>query len=116
MELATHFDLLYSNSMCKQSSIPTSILMELFESGGIRNEWTQMSRSFTISAIRLWIVTRKKYLEQIVRDIRCQFILNVIPKLDVDPLVGLMLLLDVLEEEVERLCLSHLSGRSELLG
>jgi hypothetical protein len=33
-----YFDLLYSNSICKQSSIPTSILIELFESGGIRNE------------------------------------------------------------------------------
>jgi len=31
-----HLDLLYSNSICKQSSIPTSILMELLLSGGIR--------------------------------------------------------------------------------
>jgi len=28
-----HFDLLYSNSMCRQSSMPTSILMELLASG-----------------------------------------------------------------------------------
>lgn len=34
----THLDLLYSNSICKQSSIPTSILIELLLSGGIRNE------------------------------------------------------------------------------
>jgi hypothetical protein len=33
-----YFDLEYSNSMCKQSSIPTSILMLLFVSGGIRYE------------------------------------------------------------------------------
>jgi hypothetical protein len=32
----TDFDLLYSNSIWRQSSIPTSILIELLESGGIR--------------------------------------------------------------------------------
>ena len=60
--LSTHLDLLYSNSMCKQSSIPTSILIELLLSGGIRNECTQISLSFTTSAIRRDIVTRRKYL------------------------------------------------------
>ena len=35
-ERETHLDLLYSNSMCKQSSIPTSILIELLLSGGMR--------------------------------------------------------------------------------
>jgi hypothetical protein len=35
-QLCTYFDLLYSNSICKQSSIPTSILIELLLSGGIR--------------------------------------------------------------------------------
>jgi len=34
----TDLDLLYSNSMCKQSSIPTSILIELLMSGGMRKE------------------------------------------------------------------------------
>lgn len=36
LEFAAHFDLLYSNSMCRQSSMPTSIFIELFESGGMR--------------------------------------------------------------------------------
>jgi hypothetical protein len=64
-----YLDLLYSNSMCKQSSMPTSILMELFASGGIRKEWTQTSRSFVTSAIRRWIVTRTKYLDEFVMSI-----------------------------------------------
>lgn len=59
---STYLDLLYSNSMCKQSSIPTSILMELLLSGGIRYECTQMSLSFVTSAIRREIVTLTKYL------------------------------------------------------
>jgi hypothetical protein len=59
---ATDLDLLYSNSMCKQSSIPTSILMELLLSGGMRKEWTQISLSFTTSAMRRAMVTRMKYL------------------------------------------------------
>jgi hypothetical protein len=61
-DTVTHLDLLYSNSMCKQSSIPTSILMELLLSGGMRKEWTQISLSFTTSAMRRAIVTRMKYL------------------------------------------------------
>ncbi len=60
--LRTYFDLLYSNSICKQSSIPTSIFIELLLSGGMRNECTQISRSFTTSAILRDIVTRTKYL------------------------------------------------------
>lgn len=36
--LRWYFDFEYSNSICKQSSIPTSIFMELFVSGGIRYE------------------------------------------------------------------------------
>lgn len=59
----THFDLLYSNSMCRQSSIPTSILIELLLSGGIRNECTQVSISFTTSAILRDMVTLTKYLQ-----------------------------------------------------
>ena len=58
----TYLDLLYSNSICKLSSMPTSILIELLLSGGIRNECTQISLSFTTSAIRRDIVTRRKYL------------------------------------------------------
>lgn len=59
----TYFDLLYSNSIWRQSSIPTSILMELLLSGGIRNEWTQISLSFDTSAIRRDMDTRIKYLQ-----------------------------------------------------
>ena len=58
----THFDLLYSNSICKQSSIPTSILIELLLSGGMRKECTHMSFSLTTSCIRRDIETRTKYL------------------------------------------------------
>jgi hypothetical protein len=61
-ETVTNLDLLYSNSMCKQSSIPTSILIELLLSGGMRKEWTQISLSFTTSAMRRAMVTRMKYL------------------------------------------------------
>jgi len=32
-DVSAYFDLLYSNSMCRQSSMPTSILMELLASG-----------------------------------------------------------------------------------
>ncbi len=42
--------------------MPTSILIELLLSGGIRKECTQRSFSFTTSAIRREIVTRTKYL------------------------------------------------------
>ncbi len=58
----THLDLLYSNSMCRQSSIPTSILIELLLSGGIRYECTHRSFSLVTSAILLEIVTLMKYL------------------------------------------------------
>ena len=58
----TYLDLLYSNSMCKQSSIPTSILMLLFISGYRHNVWTTMSSSLTTSVSRFTIVTRRKYL------------------------------------------------------
>lgn len=69
--MATHFDLLYSNSICKQSSIPTSILIELLLSGGIRYECTQTSFSLVTSAIRRDIVTLTKYLDTTIR-LNCQ--------------------------------------------
>jgi hypothetical protein len=56
----THLLLLYSNSMCRQSSMPTSILIGLLLSGGIRYECTQISFSRTTSAIRRATVTRIK--------------------------------------------------------
>lgn len=59
-----YLDLLYSNSMCRQSSIPTSILIELLLSGGMRYECTHMSFSFATSAIRLETDTRMKYLDR----------------------------------------------------
>ena len=58
----THLDLLYSNSMCRQSSIPTSILIELLLSGGMRYECTHRSFSFVTSAILREMVTLMKYL------------------------------------------------------
>lgn len=58
----THLDLLYSNSMCRQSSIPTSILIELLLSGGMRKECTHKSFSLVTSAILREMVTLMKYL------------------------------------------------------
>jgi hypothetical protein len=55
-----YFDLEYSNSMCRQSSIPTSILMELLDSTGGLYEYTHKSFSRITSAIRLDSVTRIK--------------------------------------------------------
>jgi len=52
-----YFDLEYSNSMCRQSSIPTSILMELLDSIGGLYEYTHKSFSRITSAIRLDTVT-----------------------------------------------------------
>lgn len=48
--------------MCKQSSMPTSILMLLFDSGYADNVCTNMSSSFVKFENRLTIVKRKKYL------------------------------------------------------
>ena len=42
--------------------MPTSILMELLLSGGMRYECTHISLSFVTSAIRREIVTRTRYL------------------------------------------------------
>jgi len=68
INVVPHFDLLYSNSMCRQSSIPTSILMELLLSGGMRKECTHRSFSFRTSAILRDIETRMKYLHH------CRFV------------------------------------------
>lgn len=61
-KVVTYLDLLYSNSICRQSSMPTSILMLLFISGYCDNVCTIMSCSLTESDKRFTIVTRKKYL------------------------------------------------------
>jgi hypothetical protein len=42
--MQTDFVLLYSNSMCKQSSMPTSILMDGFSSGSWRQNTDANSR------------------------------------------------------------------------
>ena len=60
----SYFDLLYSNSICRQSSMPTSIFMLLFMSGYWESVWTTMSCSFTTSVNRFTIVTRRKYLKE----------------------------------------------------
>ena len=60
--LPSHFDLLYSNSICRQSSIPTSIFSELIMSGKEERVCTARSRSFTRSESRRTTTTRRKYL------------------------------------------------------
>ena len=62
----TYFDLLYSNSMCKHSSIPTSILMGLFISGYVASVCTSRSNSLVMSLILRATDTRKKYLKLII--------------------------------------------------
>ena len=89
--------------------MPTSILMELLLSGGIRNECTQTSLSLVTSAIRREIVTRTKYLHM-RKLVSAIMIVFAIPELDIDPLVALILLLHIFKQEVERLRLSHLPG------
>ena len=118
---STHFDLLYSNSMCKQSSIPTSILMELLLSGGIRYECTQRSFSFVTSAIRFDIVSLMKYLEWMSEWRNYEYARpqdasrKYAPQLDINALVALKLLLDILEEEIKGLSLTHLSWCCQFL-
>jgi hypothetical protein len=113
-----YLDLLYSNSIWRQSSIPTSILIELLLSGGMRNECTQISLSFATSAIRRDIDTRTKYLHIM------QYVSSLdlygdwtgyLPQFDVDTLIALELFLNILEVEVIRLRLPHLSRSRELL-
>ncbi len=60
----THLDLLYSNSIWRQSSIPTSILMEELSSGNVLSVCTTISISLLISFILLLIVARRKYLNR----------------------------------------------------
>lgn len=50
--------------MCRQSSIPTSILMDEFSSGYVLSVWTTMSISLTTSLRRRLMVARRKYLEE----------------------------------------------------
>ena len=109
----THLDLLYSNSMWRQSSMPTSILMELLLSGGMRYECTHRSFSLDTSASRREMVKRTKYLLQ--RQFAREGDAARSPEFHVDALVTLILLLDVLEVKVERLRLAHLSRCSEFL-
>ena len=58
---STHLDLLYSNSMCRQSSIPTSILIELVASGSSVATCTRIVSSWTMRLL-YWrmMVTRTK--------------------------------------------------------
>ncbi len=60
----THLDLLYSNSIWRQSSIPTSILMEELSSGYVDSVCTTISISLLISFSLLLIVARRKYLNR----------------------------------------------------
>lgn len=56
----THLDLSYSNSMCRQSSMPTSILIVLFMGGGVPRICTHRScSSTTLLAYDREIVARR---------------------------------------------------------
>ena len=101
--------------MCRQSSIPTSILIALLLSGGILNECTQMSFSLFTSAIRLDIETRMKYLCPGVGNAVCKGTKQYLPEFDINALVAFVLFLYVLELKVIRLCLPHLPRCGEFL-
>ena len=58
----TYLALLYSNSMWRQSSMPTSIFRELFISGKWLSVCTATSSSLMMSERRRVITTRRKYL------------------------------------------------------
>lgn len=62
--METYLDLLYSNSIWRQSSIPTSILMEELSSGYEDSVCTTISISLLISLSLLLIVARRKYLNR----------------------------------------------------
>lgn len=62
--METYLDLLYSNSIWRQSSIPTSILMEELSSGYEDSVCTTISISLLISFSLLLIVARRKYLNR----------------------------------------------------
>jgi hypothetical protein len=91
--------------------MPTSILMELLLSGGIRNECTHISLSFVTSAILRETVTRIKYLKRESRHRKNESSLHE-PELDIDTLIALKLLFYVLELKIERLRLPHFTWRS----
>jgi hypothetical protein len=79
--------------------MPTSILIELLLSGGMRKECTHMSLSFTTSDIRRDIVTRIKYLG-IAITVRSYSNITVrghAPQLDIDTQITLVLLLNILK-------------------
>jgi len=60
----TYLDLLYSNSIWRQSSIPTSILMDELSSEYEHSVCTTISISLLISLSLLLIVARRKYLNR----------------------------------------------------
>jgi len=61
-----NLDLLYSNSMCRASSMPTSIFIEQFVLECGDTVRTASGSSLTISLNHLTTVTRKKYLTKII--------------------------------------------------
>ena len=77
--------------------MPTSILIELLLSGGMRKECTQISLSFTTSAMRRDIVTRMKYLARIRERRGAKNTKGHEPQLDVNAQVALVLLLNIFE-------------------
>jgi hypothetical protein len=93
--------------------MPTSILIELLLSGGVRKECTQMSFSFTTSATRGDIVTRMTYLERRrEKNVGLKNRKSYEPQLDVDGKVAVVLLLNILERKSECLSLSEFSESS----
>jgi len=97
--------------------MPTSILIELLLSGGMRYECTHKSFSLDTSASRREMVKRTKYLlpDVSMRSGRDSGTAAGAPEFHIDPLVALVLLLDVLEVKVECLRLTHVPWCSELL-
>lgn len=112
MEIWSYFDLLYSNSICKQSSIPTSILIGEFTSGYDERVWTTSSTSRAMSVNLLEIVTRRKYLNNLCLAERLNSIHK--PQSNIGPGVGFIRLLNIYKFERVTAALNQISWTSKI--
>ena len=96
-------------SCCDEDGTLTSISVELSSSGGILKGCTQRVFSLFTSAICLNVGMRMKYLCQGMGNSVCRDLKPHPPELATSALVTFVLSLNILEQEVRRLYLLHLS-------